>query len=310
MTRAEWLARRKMLVGGSDIAKIAGLSPYGGPLDVYLDKLGLIPEQPDNWNMARGRALEPEILRVYSEREGVELETLPPFTLFTDGICGGTPDGLVVGGERGVEAKAPLYATGYGEPGTDEVPEPHLVQCTWYMGLTKRQRWDLAATIGANIEIFPLRFSSELYEALREMAEKFWRDHIIPQRPPAVDGSESSRAWLRQQFPENRKPLLEPTPEALELISLYPAIKQRLDAAEGDMETLKSQLMQMIGDAEGIKGVATWKKAKDTRATDWKAAGAHMIELLGADGQAIADAHTTTKAGSRRFLFSNSNGRK
>ena len=39
LTREEFLLRRKSGIGGSDVAAIAGLSPWRSPLDVYYDKL-------------------------------------------------------------------------------------------------------------------------------------------------------------------------------------------------------------------------------------------------------------------------------
>ena len=38
--RTEWLLERKKGIGGSDAAKILGLSPWGTALDVWADKVG------------------------------------------------------------------------------------------------------------------------------------------------------------------------------------------------------------------------------------------------------------------------------
>ena len=46
MDRTEWLAERRKGVTSTDIAAIAGQSPWATALDVYLDKLGLSPSGP------------------------------------------------------------------------------------------------------------------------------------------------------------------------------------------------------------------------------------------------------------------------
>ena len=41
MSYAEWLEARRKGIGGSDAGPIMGLSDYGSPLTVYIDKKGL-----------------------------------------------------------------------------------------------------------------------------------------------------------------------------------------------------------------------------------------------------------------------------
>lgn len=48
MTRMEWLEQRRNGIGGSDAAVIVGLNPYRSRLELYADKLGLMPEREDS----------------------------------------------------------------------------------------------------------------------------------------------------------------------------------------------------------------------------------------------------------------------
>ena len=41
LPRDEWLAYRKTGIGGSDVAAILGISPFGTARDIYYDKLSI-----------------------------------------------------------------------------------------------------------------------------------------------------------------------------------------------------------------------------------------------------------------------------
>ena len=43
LSRSEWLGIRRKGIGGSDAAKVLGLSKWAGPLTVFLDKTGQLP---------------------------------------------------------------------------------------------------------------------------------------------------------------------------------------------------------------------------------------------------------------------------
>ena len=68
MDRRDWLQVRTRGIGGSDIAAIAGVSPWATPLSVYLDKIGEAPEQEETEAMRWGTILEPIIAKEYARR--------------------------------------------------------------------------------------------------------------------------------------------------------------------------------------------------------------------------------------------------
>lgn len=64
----EWLEWRKDKIGASDTAVILGISKWCTPWQLYMRKLGLIPEQIDNEAMARGRTNESEALAAFNAK--------------------------------------------------------------------------------------------------------------------------------------------------------------------------------------------------------------------------------------------------
>ena len=52
LSREQWLAFRRLGIGGSDVAAIMGISPFVTSRDLYYDKIGVTPviEEPEaNW---------------------------------------------------------------------------------------------------------------------------------------------------------------------------------------------------------------------------------------------------------------------
>lgn len=63
----EWLEFRKCKIGASDAPIIMGESPWCSPLQLWERKMGIAPEQPENFSMARGKELEQQARWVFEE---------------------------------------------------------------------------------------------------------------------------------------------------------------------------------------------------------------------------------------------------
>jgi len=96
--RAAWLEARRRTIGGSDVAAILGLSKWGTPFSVWLDKTGQTPEQGAQWIHVRGHLMEPLILAMYGDQYAPEGSIVKPNTETMQGPArwhGGTPDAIV-----------------------------------------------------------------------------------------------------------------------------------------------------------------------------------------------------------------------
>lgn len=84
-SREKWLETRRRFIGSSDAGACMlddegyPLSPWGSPYTVWLDKLGLLPDE-DNDMMAAGRHLEAGIRQWYTEESGVYFVRTPAGT--------------------------------------------------------------------------------------------------------------------------------------------------------------------------------------------------------------------------------------
>src|SRR5690606_18657199 len=64
-------AVRRSGIGSSDAATVAGLNRWKTPLDLYLEKRGLVEPEPASEAAEWGTILEPTILREFARRNGL-----------------------------------------------------------------------------------------------------------------------------------------------------------------------------------------------------------------------------------------------
>ena len=139
---------------------------------------------------------------------------------------------------------------------------------------------------------------------LLECAERFWRDHVVPDVAPAIDGSDACAQYLAQKHARASKEVARADAEIDEIARRLANAKADAKAAEATIAECENRIKAAIGDCEAILGTqwrATWKAPQSSKITDWKAVAAE----LGATSE-IAAKHTTERAASRRFLFTES----
>jgi putative phage-type endonuclease len=183
MNRDQWLAERRLGVGGSDAAAALGLSPYKSTYALWLEKTGEV-EAEDIEHVERvhfGRIMEDIIAREYARRMGVkvrrrnEILRHPKYPWMLANV-----DRIIDGQKRGLECKnvdAMAFRMGeWGEPGSDEVPEDYLLQCQHYMIVLDYPEWHLSACVGGNrLELFIIRRDPELAEMIIDGERDFWQ---------------------------------------------------------------------------------------------------------------------------------------
>lgn len=304
MNHEQWLARRRTGVAVSDLSAILGVNPYKTPIQVYMDKLGLVEETEDSLPMKLGRKLEPIIGELFTERTGLavipgEITQHPSHELLI-----GTPDFLVTDKPAGMEAKTTAWAREdeWGPEMTDLIPMHYLVQCLGYLEITGRDEWFLSLLVGGSrdFRIYRIPRNDEMQKQLIGAAERFWREHIETQTPPPLDATKSSAAYLKRVFPRHETDALRTaSAEESALIGECIQFKRELDEAESRFNEHKNQLCALIGDEAGITDgqyKVTWEKSKDGERVDWKAVA---TELNPPDD--LIARFTTIQEGSRRF---------
>jgi putative phage-type endonuclease len=194
--RDTWLAERRKGVTSTDAAAIAGVSPWATALDVYLDKKGLLPQKFVSKAMDWGTRLETTIAQAYADVAGEPLDVPPmlvrsrewPFLL-------ASLDRVTRGGRKIVELKSARTAEGWGEAGTDDLPEYYIAQTQHQMATTGIHQVDVAVLIGgSDFRIYHVERNHHLIEILFGMASDFWK-RVESNQPPEPD-------WKHPRTPE------------------------------------------------------------------------------------------------------------
>ena len=87
LSREDWLAYRRLGIGGSDVAAIMGISPFATIRDLYNDKIGVLPlieEEEGNWVAKEvGHRLEDLVAEIFSRKTGLKAVSYTHLTLPT-----------------------------------------------------------------------------------------------------------------------------------------------------------------------------------------------------------------------------------
>lgn len=314
LTHEEWICERAKRVTATDISAIVGLNPWQSKLSIWLQKTGRAEPITETLPMKLGKMLQPIVLDLYDSETGLstrrcgdtELIVCPDFPL-----AAATPDAEVPG-NRIVEAKTASGrgAMKFGEPGTDNaVPDYYAIQVYWQCLVMGQDSADLAALLsGRDFRIYEVvrGRNTGLEDMLKEAAERFWRDYVIPDKAPPVDASEEAAQWLARQFPHNTKQLLPASDEAERIAAEYLVASAGLEEYKIQKELAENRLKQIIRDNEGIEfsngQKARWSRTKDSTKTNWELVAAHVSKMISkVDYESIVEKYTKSVDGIRKF---------
>jgi predicted phage-related endonuclease len=161
----------------------------------------------------------------------------------------------------------------------------------------------------AKFAIYLVHKNDRLIESMFGQAIDFWNKYVVPQTPPPVDGTQASADTLKAMYPEDSgevKQVDDPTmTDLIDMLRMKTLSKKEL---ERHILLYKNKIQEFMGDASILEfegGKITWKKAKDTEKTDWKAVAMEVAKagkvMLGPYEEIVAK-HTKTQPGSRRFV--------
>lgn len=282
--RAEWLAWRRQGIGGSDIAALVGMSPWSTPMTVWLDKTGQLPDDEGSEIMSWGQLLEGVIGEEFERRTGLHIahRQLMRFDS-AHPICRATLDALVF--DDGAAERAcwngayyvhdaigtlELKNTSIWDRG-DEIPEHFELQAQWQLGISRLARgWLAVLHRGNRLRIHEIKADPRLYEDLVEIAETFWRDHVVTGEPPPVDGREATSDAIKAAYADaTAGSELEVDLTVVALVARLLSAKTILKQNEEQVAQFENEIKLALGDAEVAtfdgRVVVTWKSQTSKR---------------------------------------------
>jgi putative phage-type endonuclease len=297
---------RRTYLGASDIAVLAGVSPWKQPFELYLEKIGELDPaaaatDEDRVRWERGHRLEDVALDWHAELAGVSIERIRrdvvhprlPFVIVH-------PDARVKPWRqtrRLLEAKTSARRW-------DEVPQHVEAQVQAQMAATGADVADVVLlTFDGPPATFEVPRNDELIAALEDLAASFW-DRVQRHDPPALDGSRATSRWLDRLFREGPEERADAS--QAEAIARLLRIREQAKALEvEDGELVNALKFSMAGGARmfapGV-GRIVWTAPSERRTTSWR----DVVDELRSQVEeslltGAIDAHTTVAEGIRQF---------
>lgn len=317
--RLSWLESRREGIGGSDVAAILGVSPWKSAVDVWMDKTGQTPHTEPNEAMHWGTVLEDVVARHYAEINGATVQRINQIirhparpwqlaNLDRAVVHAGSRarmDGESLKGADGILECKTTSAYKADEWAGDELPMHYTAQVMWYMDITGVPWADVAVLIGGNkYQQRRVEYDSDLAMFIRERCEEFWFKNVhefVAPEPVSV-------ADVLLLHPEDAGTSIEADHDLLANIQAAQDLRDTIKAEDAALDALTNAIKLRMKDAStvtvGGKPIITWKAAKSSDKTDWKAAFLEAGQWLDTETAAlIRDNNTTTTPGSRRFIW-------
>lgn len=317
--RELWLEERRTCLTATDAAKVLGLSPWGGPIDVWLEKTGRDEtERETTPAMLRGRRREALVLGYYEDENAVPLVRHDSYTLVRSPLApliACTPDARRSDNLIPVEAKTARWADPrmWGPTDTDEFPVHYAAQIMIQCFALSANEGHLPVEFGGEeYRQYWLRPASSQVEAMVERLLKWWEEHVVADVAPPASGSQGYSDWLKREYPRAEVKTVDAVELGIDLEGArFGALRAQVKELESLRDASANAIKQAMGDAAAIIGSswsATWKNDRDSEKVDLTAAMESLRLLcvekgLENDWRAVVRASTSTRSGSRKFLL-------
>lgn len=250
--REAWLAWRRMGVGSSDVAAICGLDPYCSALEVYLDKIGQVPDEETSEAIEWGNRLEAVVADHFAETTGwdVQVPTEPavhPVHIF---MRANVDRYLSEPGTDDVSALLEIKTTGahLEKNWGDEPPDRVLLQVQHQLAVTGLPRAFVAVLIGGQrYRQFEVARDDELIASLVEIEREFW-ERVESRTPPPADASVSASEALARLYADfERESEIDLPPEASALLSSLRRCKAEIAVLKDEDRRLSNAVKELLG---------------------------------------------------------------
>lgn len=297
-----WHEQRRKGIGATDAAAILGLSPWSSPFDVWQEKTGdREPEIVMPLRMYVGKRLQDTVGDLYVHKTGrrVRADNRQHHRRGMEWQFAHLDFRVVGDPGRLIEAKTAFRDIGWGEDGSTDIPVHYWVQVQHEMAVTGASWCDVAVLFGhRDFRVYPIPRDPEFVVKLTTAEEEFWTQYVVPGVPPPVDHTEAATRFLQRQHPTADGTVIPATPEQADIVDRYRDAVAAADEAIARRDLVRNRIIQIIGDADGIRGRDFEITYRNVKASDpvtvWNAVADWALDIIRAvaavDEDAIRDA--------------------
>ena len=196
----EWLEVRKLGIGGSDIGSILGVNKYRSAVDVWVDKVQGSDFEGNRftyWGHKLEGVVAEEFNTQHSEYSVRELDRT-----LKRGYALANIDRLLHHPEKGygiLECKT-TSAFNNKEWTGDTVPQTYYAQVMHYLAVTGLDYAYICCLIGGqDYKEFYIERNQDECEFIIDACRHFWESYVIPELPPAADGSDAYSKYQKEK---------------------------------------------------------------------------------------------------------------
>jgi len=254
LTHEEWLAYRRLGIGGSDASVACGVNKYKSPVELWLEKTGQQISEDTSEAAYWGTKLESIVRDEFTLRTGIKVIPVNkilqskdyPFMLANlDGVCLCPEHGKCI-----FEAKT-ANAFKAGEWEDNDVPHEYILQIQHYLCVTGYNGAYIAVLIGGNA--FQWTFvprDEEIISMLIRIERDFWmlvQDDV----PPPLDGTDACTKFISRYYAECvPKSKIKLPNSAVSLITEFNDAKEQENICAARKQRAANLLKQMLGEHE------------------------------------------------------------
>lgn len=255
-----WLELRKQGIGGSDCAAALGVSKYRTPYQVYCDKLGLAEPLEETEPMYWGKVHEKNIVARYAQDTNMDVEC--PQAIFRSKLnrfMQYTPDGIVGRGSRLLEVKTSRYGDGFGESGSDVIPQEYILQVQHGMAVLGLPVCDVAVLIaGSEYRQYEIWADKDLQGMIIEGEYEFWEKVQNRVEPELISPED-----IKRRYQYSMTSSIEATEEIANEIEELKITKGLIKSHETDEARISSVIKSFMAENDTLtyagKPLAAWK---------------------------------------------------
>lgn len=312
LSNSEWLEKRKLGIGGSDVGTMFDLNKYRSRIDLWKDKTG--QSEDDDYEMSEaaywGTVQEDTVAREFSKRTEFKVEKCN--YMIKRGyqianvdrlVCDGNKKSFVKGEFRGKAILECKTASEYvkdqwGDPWTDEIPETYILQVQQYMDLLGADICYVAVLIGGNdFRIYVVKYDPEIAKFIRDESENFWNDYVLSGEAPAP----RTASEVQELFTQTKRETVVASDDIESAINELKNVKEKQKELKENEEILKNQICVYLSDKEDLvnlhgETLCTWRSAKPSRKVAWQKIAEELTP-----SKELIEKHTSESV-SRRFL--------
>ncbi len=273
--RAEWLAERKLGIGGSDAAGVLSLPPYHCARKLWYDKRSVPEDYPqlNNPVFDRGHALEEVVMKLFIEKTENAVVTAETAVHPDYPFMRATADGFYYkkdATDTGILEIKTVGQRSFLNLKREGLPGAWLMQMQHYLAVYNRQRGQFAVLWpdGWEFLTFPVKRDDVLINDLILAEEKFWQQVENGPAPDTLDaGDKRCRTcnWRLTCLGEDSLDLPPPDdgediPDATEELGYLSAVSDYITAKEivaeatEMLDTAGDRIKKIIGDRPVVRG--------------------------------------------------------